>query len=103
MEGFKNMKYQTLEENHEIFKKILTECKELRWKKLNDYGFGYNEYGYVGLLVKLGDKYNRIKNLYQLQQNNVKPNFETSRDSLVDLVNYSIMAIMELDRKGDKK
>lgn len=86
-----------LERNHFKFKKIINECQELRWKKLNDYGITYNEYGYVGLLVKLGDKYGRIKQLYKKQLNDEQPNFETSRDSLVDLVNYAVMAIMEID------
>lgn len=88
-----------LKKDHDLFRSILEECQQLRWKKLNDYGPTYNEYGYVGILVKLGDKYGRVKNLYHKQKQGVKPNFETSRDSLVDLVNYATMAIMELDRQ----
>lgn len=91
-----------LKNNHEQFKKILDECEALRWKKLNDYGLTYNEYGYVGLLVKLGDKYGRVKNLYKSSLEFKEPNFEPARDSLVDLVNYSIMAIMELDDETNK-
>ena len=79
----------------------MKECENLRWKKLNDYGLTYNEYGYVGLLVKLGDKYGRIKRLYEKSQDGEKPNFETSRDSLIDLVNYAVMALMEVN-KNDK-
>lgn len=93
------MRNKVLIADHDKFKKIITECEELRWKKLNDYGPTYCEYGYVGLLVKLGDKYGRVKNLYQQRQSGVEANFETSRDSLVDLVNYTVMAIMELDKK----
>ena len=90
-----------LEKNHNEFKEIMKECENLRWKKLNDYGLTYNEYGYVGLLVKLGDKYGRIKRLYEKSQDGKKPNFETSRDSLIDLVNYAVMALMEVN-KNDK-
>lgn len=90
-----------LKENHNEFKEIMKECENLRWKKLNDYGLTYNEYGYVGLLVKLGDKYGRIKRLYEKSQDGEKPNFETSRDSLIDLVNYAVMALMEVN-KNDK-
>lgn len=91
-----------LKENHEQFKGIISECEQLRWHKLNDYGPTYNEYGYVGLLVKLGDKYGRIKKLYQKSLSGERPNFESARDSLVDLVNYSVMAIMELDDERNK-
>ena len=80
-----------LEKNHNEFKEIMKECENLRWKKLND----------VGLLVKLGDKYGRIKRLYEKSQDGEKPNFETSRDSLIDLVNYAVMALMEVN-KNDK-
>lgn len=86
-----------LKKNQEQFRCVLNECEQLRWKKLNDYGPTYNEYGYVGLLVKLGDKYGRIKNLYKKSQENKQVNFESARDSLVDLLNYTAMAIMELD------
>jgi hypothetical protein len=90
-----------LKENHNEFKEIMKECENLRWRKLNDYGLTYNEYGYVGLLVKLGDKYGRIKRLYEKSLDGKKPNFETSRDSLIDLVNYAVMALMEVN-KNDK-
>ena len=84
--------------NHEQFKKILKECQILRWKKLNDYGLSYNEYGFIGLLVKIADKSSRIKHIHI----NKKHNFENMRDSLIDLINYSIMAIMELDDDNRK-
>lgn len=95
-----NNRGDILKEDHSYFEKIMDECRELRWKKLNDYGQTYDEYGYVGLLVKLGDKYGRLKQLYHKSLNNEKPNFETSRDSLIDLVNYSVMAIMTLDKEN---
>lgn len=83
-----------LKDNHEQFQKILKECEQLRWKKLNDYGLTYNEYGYLGILVKLGDKYGRLKRIYLTK----KRNFESERDSLIDLINYAVMGIMELDK-----
>ena len=89
--------------DHSHFKEIIKECEELREKKLKDYGLTYKEYGYVGLLVKLGDKYGRVKNLYQNQIKGGKPNFESARDSLVDLVNYTVMAIMVLDDENNKR
>jgi hypothetical protein len=90
----------TIEANHKQFLEVMRECESLRRKKVDDYGLTYRDFGYVGVLVKLGDKYGRVKNLYEKSLKGEKPNFETSRDSLIDLVNYTIMAIMELDSQN---
>lgn len=102
MKNKTNSKNKEIEEDHELFKKIMMECEKLRWRKVNDYGLTYNEYGLIGLLVKLGDKYGRAKSLFNKQQQNIKPSFEPMRDSLIDLINYSIMAVMEVDRNESK-
>lgn len=92
-----------MDENHLKFVEILNSCQELRRRKLDDYGFTFNEFGYVGLLVKLGDKYGRIKRLYEKSKEGKSENFENVRDSLVDLINYSTMAIMELDSDNERR
>ena len=48
-----------------------------------------------GLRVRLWDKIARINNLLD---NKVKPSNESLRDSFVDLLNYSAIAIMVLDK-----
>ena len=48
-----------------------------------------------GLRVRMWDKVARINNLLD---NKVKPSNESLRDSFVDLLNYSAIAIMVLDR-----
>jgi len=49
-----------------------------------------------GLRVRIWDKVARINNLLD---NNVAPSNESLRDSFVDLMNYSAIAIMVLDKK----
>ena len=49
-----------------------------------------------GLRVRIWDKVARINNLLS---NNVAPSNESLRDSFVDLMNYSAIAIMVLDKK----
>lgn len=49
-----------------------------------------------GLRVRMWDKIARINNLLD---SGVKPSNESLRDSFIDLMNYSAIAIMVLDRK----
>lgn len=70
---------------------------ELFKKKNKDYGDAFKKDGPIGVLVRLGDKINRLKhitkNKIQLVDN------ETLHDTLIDLHNYSAMAILLLDKK----
>ena len=44
-----------------------------------------------GLLVRIGDKFERLKNLFSTGK---KPNHESIEDSFKDLANYAIIALM---------
>ena len=46
--------------------------------------------------IRLGDKYLRFKTLTSGEKQRVSD--ESIRDTLIDLANYSIMTIMELDQ-----
>lgn len=75
--------------------KIQKEALELFAKKNADYGDAFSEYGTIGVLVRLGDK---IKRLQSISSNKISlVNDETIRDTLIDLHNYSAMAIMCLE------
>ena len=81
----------------EQMKQIQEEGLELFEKKNKDYGDAFANYGPVGVIVRMGDKINRLssvtKNQVSLVQN------ESIRDTLIDLHNYSAMAIMLMDEK----
>ena len=77
------------------FKKIQEEALDLFKKKNNDYGDAFANYGTIGVLVRLGDKINRLNNITKNKISLV--NDETLRDTLIDLHNYSAMALMLLD------
>lgn len=72
--------------------------------KNRDYGdsfhTSYLEEGMAMARIRLGDKLNRFKTLTKGEQQMV--NDESIRDTLMDLANYSIMAIMELDREAQE-
>lgn len=87
------------------FKKITNEMYELCLKKNNDYGASvtstYKDFGLVSFLVRMQDKLNRLKTLNKKE---AKVKDESIRDTLIDLANYSILAIIEIEKdKGKDK
>jgi hypothetical protein len=87
-----NSKYRVLQ-----MEKIQKEGLELFKKKNQDYGDAFANYGVVGVLVRMGDKISRLQSITKHGISLV--NSESLRDTLIDLHNYSAMAIMLLDEK----
>jgi hypothetical protein len=79
---------------------VQAEALELFCKKNADYGDAFATYGPIGVIVRMGDKINR---LVSINQNGVTlVDSESVRDTLIDLHNYAAMAVMLLDEKKDK-
>lgn len=80
-------------------KSICDELNSLYAKKNKDYGNSftktYEEFGLVMSAIRLNDKLERFKRLIN-NKNEVKD--ESIRDTLVDLANYAIMTVMEMDK-----
>lgn len=80
---------------------IATELNQLYDRKNKDYGDSFHtsflEEGMAMARIRLSDKLNRFKTLTKSDQQEVKD--ESIRDTLIDLANYAIMTVMELDRK----
>ncbi len=74
---------------------IQEEARVLFEKKNKDYGDAFATYGPVGVIVRMGDKINRLTTISKKGITLV--NNESLRDTLIDLHNYSAMAIMLLD------
>ena len=79
--------------------KVQKEGLELFKNKNADYGDAFANYGVIGVLVRMGDKIARLQSITTKSVSLV--NTESLRDTLIDLHNYSAMAIMLLDE--DKK
>ena len=90
-------------ENVQLHKCIANELTELYERKNKDYGdsfhVSYIEEGMAMPRIRLADKLNRFKTLTKSNSQEVKD--ESVRDTLIDLANYAIMTIMEMDRKDD--
>ena len=80
---------------------IQNEGLELFKRKNQDYGDAFANYGVVGVLVRMGDKIARLQSISTKSVSLVDS--ESLRDTLIDLHNYSAMAIMLLDEDDLKK
>ena len=78
--------------------KVQTEGLELFKKKNADYGDSFANFGPVGVIVRMGDKINRLSSVTTNGVNLVDT--ESVRDTLIDLHNYAAMGIMLLDEKA---
>ena len=80
--------------------KICMEMHDLYCKKNRDYGdsfhLSYLDEGMAMPRIRLGDKLNRFKQLSKNPEAQ-KVRSESLRDTLIDLANYAIMTILELD------
>mgnify|MGYP001494599965 FL=1 len=74
---------------------VQKEALELFKKKNQDYGDAFANYGTIGVIVRMGDKIARLQSITQKSVSLV--NTESLKDTLIDLHNYSAMAIMLLD------
>jgi hypothetical protein len=74
---------------------------ELFKKKNADYGDAFAKYGTVGVIMRMGDKIQRLVSISKTGINLVET--ETLRDTLIDLHNYSAMAVMLLDETDNDK
>ena len=83
------------------FKDILTEMQELYERKNKDYGNSFSdtikEFGFIPAVARINDKFNRVKSMVKGQQMNIK---ESLRDNLMDIANYCVLTIMELDSRN---
>lgn len=80
--------------------KVHSEALELFSKKNADYGDAFATYGTVGVIVRMGDK---IQRLISVSNRGVAlVDTESLRDTLIDLHNYAAMGVMLLDEQREK-
>lgn len=82
---------------------VINEMIVLYERKNHDYGDSFSDtfekLGAISAVTRMYDKMNRIVSLVSKDQQKV--NDESLRDTLIDLANYAVMTIMEIDkRKG---
>lgn len=87
----------------EHFENIISEMLELYKTKNHDYGdsFGetYQKLGLISAVTRISDKVNRLQSLCTKEQ---KIYDESIRDSLIDLANYAVLTLIELEIEKDE-
>lgn len=83
--------------------KLCDFLKELYEQKNNAYGDSfhrtYQELGIIAAITRISDKYHRIVTLgCNMDKGTIKVGDESIRDTLIDLANYALMTVMEIDR-----
>jgi hypothetical protein len=82
----------------DYFEDIVSEMTEIHKKKNADYGNNfhkrYAKYGFLTALLRLTDKMERLENIYEKGEIQVKD--ESVEDTLIDLANYAVMTVVEL-------
>lgn len=81
---------------------LCQEINHLYERKNHDYGdsFGqsFREEGMAMARIRLGDKFNRFKTLSHRTEQMVAD--ESIRDTLLDMANYAIMTVLEMEDIG---
>lgn len=84
---------------------IVTGLNKLYAEKNHDYGnsFGetYQKLGIISALTRISDKYNRLVSLATKPEEERKVKDESIQDTLLDLSNYCIMTIIEMEAEKE--
>jgi hypothetical protein len=98
--------------NNNPFDRLLSEIKELHDKKAHDYG-GADRFrnlrmceragipAWQGVYVRMTDKLARIENF--IQQETLKVEDETIRDTFIDLAVYSLLGLLLWEETNEEK
>ena len=83
------------------FEMVTAEMLNTYKKKNADYGNSFaetiQEFGFIPAVARINDKLKRVKNIVKGKDMNI--NDESMRDNLMDIANYCVLTIMELDNQ----
>lgn len=87
----------------DVHKRICEELNALYARKNADYGDSFSksfeEYGLTMACIRLEDKLNRLK---ALTKSKAQVEDESIADTLMDLANYAIMTVIEMEGENEK-
>jgi len=87
-------------EDNDKFGNVLLEMLGIYKKKNADYGNSFSEtiqeFGLVPAVARINDKLKRVKNI--VKGNEIYITGESLRDNLMDIANYCVLTIVELDK-----
>ena len=84
---------------------IVTALNKLYAEKNHDYGnsFGetYQKLGIISALTRISDKYTRLISLATKPEEERKVKDESIQDTLLDMANYCIMTVIEMEAEKE--
>lgn len=84
---------------------IVQSLNQLYASKNSDYGdsFGetYHKLGIISALTRISDKYNRLISLATKPKEERKVKDESIQDTLLDMANYCIMTVIEMEAEKE--
>ena len=87
--------------DNQKFGNVLSEMFNTYKKKNADYGNSFSEtiqeFGYIPAVARINDKLKRVKNMVKGNDMNITD--ESMRDNLLDIANYCVLTIVELDNQ----
>ena len=87
---------------YDKFQDLTNEILKIYKDKNADYGDSfsksYKEFGIIAPVVRMSDKMERIKQLSRGEDIKVKD--ESLRDTFIDIANYALMTVIEMDLEG---
>lgn len=91
----------------EKHREICNHLNKIYEQKNSDYGNSFGEtfekLGIISAVTRLSDKYNRICSLATKSETERQVKDENIRDTLIDLANYAIMTIIEMDNEKENE
>lgn len=94
-------------EKIERMRAIFDKCLAIAESKGHDYAgqehalSNFKDFGWKGVVVRLSDKYHRLKNF--CHQGEMKVKDESVLDTFSDMINYAALAILLYEEERDKK
>lgn len=86
---------------HQAHQQICNKLHTIYVNKSQDYGdsFGetYHKLGIISAITRISDKYNRLISLATKPEEERKVKDESIQDTLLDLSNYCIMTVIEME------
>lgn len=106
-EEYFSPQHQQMEKKIQKHKELIDGLHELYVTKNSDYGDSvhdtYKKYGLTSFLVRLEDKLNRARTLSRKGTWDRKVLDEKIEDTLLDMANYAILAVIELQMDQEAK
>lgn len=85
----------------QTFGNVIAEMLDTYKRKNADYGNSFSEtiqeFGFIPAVARINDKLKRVKNMVKGKEMNIKD--ESLRDNLMDIANYCVLTIIELDNQ----